>query len=60
MLYTKFDCNSSKLTTGARKKLKPKEFALPKSCKFPASSNTKATKEKMDAKANKVLKGEKK
>ena len=65
----------SKLTTKARKKLKPKEFALPKSRKYPMPDKShaanakarasemehkgkisKATEEKIDAKANKVLK----
>jgi len=65
----------SKLTTKARKRLKPKEFALPKSRKYPLNDKThaanaksrasemehkgkisKATEEKIDAKANKVLK----
>lgn len=69
----------SKLTTKARKKLKPKEFALPKSRKYPMPDKShaanakarasemehkgkisKATEEKIDAKANKVLKGKKK
>ena len=69
----------SKLTTNARKKLKPKQFALPKSRKYPmpdkshaANAKTRAsemehkgkisesTKEKIDTKANKVLKGKKK
>ena len=69
----------SKLTTKARKRLKPKEFALPKSRKYPLNDKThaanaksrasemehkgkisKATEEKIDAKANKVLKGKKK
>ena len=66
----------SKLTTKARKRLKPKEFALPKSRKYPLNDKThaanaksrasemehkgkisKATEEKIDAKANKVIKG---
>jgi hypothetical protein len=69
----------SKLTTKARKKLKPKEFALPKSRKYPVDTKNRAanakarasemehkgkiskeTEEKIDAKANKVLKGKKK
>jgi len=68
----------SKLTTKARKRLKPKEFALPKSRKYPLNDKThaanaksrasemehkgkisKETEEKIDAKANKVLKGKK-
>lgn len=66
----------SKLTTKARKRLKPKEFALPKSRKYPLNDKThaanaksrasemehkgkisKETEEKIDAKANKVIKG---
>ena len=76
----KFEEERSKLfLTNARKKLKPNEFALPKSRKFPVpdkshAANAKArasemehkgkiskeTEEKIDAKANKVLKVKKK
>ena len=75
----KRETKMTKLTTKARKKLKPKEFALPKSRKFPVPDKShaknakarasemehkgkisKATEEKIDAKANKVLKGKKK
>jgi len=39
----------SKLTTKARKRLKPKEFALPKSRKYPLNDKTHAANAKSRA-----------
>lgn len=52
----------TKLAIGAKRRLKPKvpKAAISKSRKFTAPSKTKATEEKIDAKANKALKGKKK
>lgn len=52
----------TKLAIGAKRRLKPKvpKATISKSRKLPESSKTKATEEKIDTKANKILKGKKK
>lgn len=58
----KRETKMTKLAIGAKRRLKPKvpKATISKSRKLPESSKTKATEEKIDTKANKILKGKKK